>query len=166
MIDYDAPINDEEEQYQTYFLNMVDEADLLALMDEAAVEALTTCVCEDKCVVGDINVECPVCKTTMSECTGVVPEPETPVDGDEPEQPDDTEKPEKSSNMGMIIGVIAVVGIGGAAYYYFKFIRGKKQKDEDLDFFDDEAYEEEPYVNEDAEPDIADDEDETEDEEV
>lgn len=166
VIDYDAPINDEEEQYQTYFLNMVDEADLLALMDEAAVEALTTCVCEDKCVVGDINVECPVCKTNMSECTGVVPEPETPVDGDEPEQPDDTEKPEKSSNMGMIIGVIAVVGIGGAAYYYFKFIRGKKQKDEDLDFFDDEAYEEEPYVNEDAEPDIADDEDGTEDEEV
>ena len=52
-------------------------------------------------------------------------------------------------------------------YYYFKFVRGKKQKDEDLDFFDDEGYEEEPYVNEDAEPDIAeDDEDEkTEDEE-
>ena len=119
VIDYDAPINDEEEQYQTYFLNMVDEADLLALMDEAAVEALTTCVCEDKCVVGDIDVECPVCKTTMSECTGTVPEPETPVEGDENEQPDDTEEPEKSSNMGMIIGVIAVVGIGGAAYYSF-----------------------------------------------
>lgn len=166
VIDYDAPINDEEEQYQTYFLNMVDEADLLALMDEAAVEALTTCVCEDKCVVGDIDVECPVCKTNMSECTGVVPEPQTPVEGEEPEQPGDTEQPEKKSNMGMIIGVIAVVGIGGAAYYYFKFIRGKKQKDEDLDFFDDEGYEEEPYVNEDAEPDIADDEEETEDEEV
>ena len=166
IIDYDAPINDEEEQYQTYFLNMVDEADLLALMDEAAVEALTTCVCEDKCVVGDIDVECPVCKTNMSECTGVVPEPQTPVEGEEPEQPGDTEQPEKKSNMGMIIGVIAVVGIGGAAYYYFKFIRGKKQKDEDLDFFDDEGYEEEPYVNEDAEPDIADDEEETEDEEV
>ena len=54
--------------------------------------------------------------------------------------------------------VIAVVGIGGAAYYYFKFIRGKKQKDEDLDFFDDEGYEEEPYINEDNEPDIAEDE--------
>ena len=34
VIDYDAPINEEEEQYQTYFLNMVDEADLLALLDE------------------------------------------------------------------------------------------------------------------------------------
>ena len=45
------------------------------------------------------------------------------------------------------------------AYYYFKFVRGKKQKDEDLDFFDDEGYEEDPYINEDEEPVIADDED-------
>ena len=166
VIDYDAPINDEEEQYQTYFLNMVDESDLLALMDEEAVAELTTCVCEDKCVVGDIDVECPVCKTTMSECTGVVPEPETPA-----EEPDtEPEEPEKKSNVGLIIGIVAIVGVGGAAYYYFKFVRGKKQKDEDLDFFDDEGYEEEAYINEDEEPDIADDDEdeitETEDEEV
>ena len=159
IIDYDAPVNDEEEQYQTYFLNMVDEADLLALMDEAAVEALTTCVCKEHCETGAVNIDCPVCKTNMSECTGVAPEPETPVEDD----PADTsvEEPEKKSNMGMIIGVIAIVGIGGAAYYYFKFVRGKKQQDEDMDFFDDEGYEEEPYINEDEEPDItADDEDE------
>lgn len=78
----------------------------------------------------------------------------------EPEEPTQT----GSANIGMIIGVIAVVGIGGAAYYYFKFIRGKKQKDDDLDFYDDEGYEEDAYVNEDEEPDIAED-DETEDEE-
>ena len=34
-----------------------------------------------------------------------------------------------------------------------------RQKDEDLDFFDDEGYEEDPYINEDEEPVIADDED-------
>lgn len=82
VIDYDAPINDEEEQYQTYFLNMVDESDLLALMDEEAVAELTTCVCGTHCEAGAVNVECPVCKTNMSECTGVVPEPETPVEDD------------------------------------------------------------------------------------
>lgn len=60
----------------------------------------------------------------MSECTGVVPEPPA-------------KEPEKKSNVGMIIGVIAIVGIGGAGYYYFKFVRGKKQKDEDLDFYND-----------------------------
>ena len=78
----------------------------------------------------------------------------------EPEEPTQT----GGANIGMIMGVIAVVGIGGAAYYYFKFIRGKKQKDDDLDFYDDEGYEEDAYVNEDEEPDIAED-DETEDEE-
>ena len=78
----------------------------------------------------------------------------------EPEEPTQT----GGANIGMIIGLIAVVGIGGAAYYYFKFIRGKKQKDDDLDFYDDEGYEEDAYVNEDEEPDIAED-DETEDEE-
>ena len=158
VIDYDAPINEEEEQYQTYFLNMVDESDLLALMDEEAVAELTTCVCDTHCEAGAVNVECPVCKTNMSECTGVVPEPETPVE-------DDTEKPEEpksGSNMGMIIAIVAIAGVGGAAYYYFKFIRGKKNKDEDLDFYDDEGYEEEPYINEDNEPDIAEDEEETE----
>ena len=31
-IDYDKPTDEDGEQYQTYFLNMVDEADLLAAM--------------------------------------------------------------------------------------------------------------------------------------
>ena len=44
------------------------------------------------------------------------------------------------------------------AYYYFKFVRGKKQKDEDLDFYDDEGYEEEPYINEDEQPEFEEDE--------
>ena len=163
VIDYDAPINEEEEQYQTYFLNMVDEADLLALMDEEAAAALTTCVCEEKCAAGAVNVECPVCKTNMSECTGTVPEPEEPVE--DPDASEEPEKPESKTNVGLIIAIVAVLGVGGAAYYYFKFVRGKKQKDEDLDFFDDEGYEEESYVNEDEEPQIAEDEEEQEDEE-
>ena len=162
VIDYDAPINEEEEQYQTYFLNMVDESDLLALMDEDSVAALTTCTCTDKCEAGKVNTSCPVCKTNMSECTGTVPEPEAPAE--EPEPVVD-EKPQKNSNMGMIIVIIAVAGIGGAGYYYIKFVRGKKQKDEDMDFFDDEGYEEEPYINEDEEPQIASDDEPEDDEE-
>lgn len=153
VIDYDAPINEEEEQYQTYFLNMVDEADLLALLDEETASSLTTCNCDTRCEAGAVNTECPVCKTNMSECTGAVPEPEEPVEDAEVETP---EEPESSSpNIALIIGIIALVGIGGGAYYYIKFVRGKKQKDEDLDFFDDEGYEEEPYINEDEEPQIA-----------
>lgn len=68
-----------------------------------------------------------------------------------------SEEPESGSNMGMMNAIIAIAGVGGAAYYYFKFIRGKKNKDEDLDFYDDEDYQEEPYVNEGTEPEVAED---------
>ena len=154
VIDYDAPVNEDEEQYKTYFLNLVDERDLTDLLDEEDIPAVV-CDCTDKCEAGKVNTSCPVCKNNMSECTGKTAETEAPTT--EPD-PSEVEQPKKSSNLGMIIGVIAVVGIGGAAYYYFKFIRGRKQKDEDLDFFDDEGYEEEPYINEDEEPQIAVDE--------
>lgn len=159
VIDYDAPINEEEEQYKTYFLNVVDDRDLFALLDDEDANELKTWICDDKCVVGDVNTDCPVCKTNMSECTGTEPVPETPTE----DEPPVTEKPKQSSNMGMIIAIVAIAGIGGAAYYYFKFIKGKKQKDDDMDFFDDEGYEEEPYINEDREPEIADDEETEED---
>lgn len=159
VIDYDAPINEEEEQYKTYFLNVVDDRDLFALLDDEDANEPKTCICDDKCVVGDVNTDCPVCKTNMSECTGTEPVPETPTE----DEPPVTEEPKQSSNMGMIIAIVAIAGIGGAAYYYFKFIKGKKQKDDDMDFFDDEGYEEEPYINEDREPEIADDEETEED---
>jgi hypothetical protein len=48
VIDYDKPIDEDGEQYQTYFLNMVDEADLLAAMQAAGGE-LPECSCTDKC---------------------------------------------------------------------------------------------------------------------
>ena len=32
------------------------------------------------------------------------------------------------NNSSMIIVIIAMAGIGGAGYYYIKFVRGKKQK--------------------------------------
>ena len=159
VIDYDAPVNEDEEQYKTYFLNLVDERDLTDLLDEADIPAVV-CTCADKCEAGKVNTSCPVCKNNMSECTGKAAE--TEASSTEPDT-SEVEQPKKSSNLGMVIGVIAVVGIGGAAYYYFKFIRGRKQKDEDLDFFDDEGYEEEPYINEDREPEIADDEETEED---
>ena len=41
VIDYDKPTDEDGEQYQTYFLNMVDEADLLALMEEEDADAYT-----------------------------------------------------------------------------------------------------------------------------
>ena len=155
VIDYDAPINEDEEQYQTYFLNMVDESDLLALLDDDTAAALTTCNCKEKCAAGQVNTGCPVCKNNMSECTGaapVMPEPDKDAETDV-----HAPKPEKKSNVGVVLIVFVLAGAAGAAYYYIKFVKGRKPKDEDMDFFDDEGYEEEPYINEDDEPQIAED---------
>ena len=51
VIDYDKPVDEDGEQYQTYFLNTVDEADLLAAAEAAGVE-LASCSCSDKCAAG------------------------------------------------------------------------------------------------------------------
>ena len=45
VIDYDKPTDEDGEQYHTYFLNMVDEADLLAAMQAAGGE-LPECSCD------------------------------------------------------------------------------------------------------------------------
>ena len=51
VIDYDKPVDEEGEQYETYFLNVVDEADLLAAAEAAGVEQ-AVCSCSEKCEVG------------------------------------------------------------------------------------------------------------------
>ena len=40
---------------------------------EVTAAALTTCNCKEKCAAGQVNTDCPVCKTNMSECTGTAP---------------------------------------------------------------------------------------------
>ena len=85
VIDYDKPTDEDGEQYHTYFLNMVDEADLLAAMQAAGGE-LPECSCADKCAVGAINADCTVCAVNMSECQGKAPEDDGPPwdeDGEE-----------------------------------------------------------------------------------
>jgi len=120
IIDYDKPVDEDGEQYQTYFLSVVDEADLLAAAEAAGIE-LPTCECTEKCMAGAVNTDCPVCATNMTECAGVAPEVEPTVDP-EPEQPK-----AESNNSGTIILIVAVALIGGAGAWYFKIYRPKKQ---------------------------------------
>lgn len=109
VIDYDKPTDEDGEQYHTYFLNMVDEADLLAAMQAAGGE-LPECSCADKCAVGAINTDCTVCAVNLSECQGKAPEPAPVV---EPEPAPEPEQPKAT---------------GSGAGWYFKIYRPKKQR--------------------------------------
>lgn len=141
VIDYDKLLDEEEERYQTYFLNPVDEADLMALLEDGQTEEKpAACTCTEKCQAGAVNTACPVCAVNMSECAGKAPEVE----------PEPEPEPEKESGSGgalVLILLLAALG-GGGAFAYIKFIKPKQGAKVSADP-DDYEFEDEEYENED-----------------
>ena len=132
----------EDAETAVHFLNQVDEADLLALMEDGEVqETPAVCTCTEKCQAGAVNTACPVCAVNMSECAGKAPE----------EEPEPEPEPEKESGSGGALALVLVLLVlgGGGAFAYIKFIRPKQASKASADPDDYDFADEEEYINED-----------------
>jgi hypothetical protein len=89
-----------------YFLNVVTEQDLISLAEQNGK---------------------PISGTTVTP-----PPPGQPgEDGQEPTEPgEDGQEPPSKNNTGLLLIILAVVGVGGAVLY-FKVIKGRKNMDDD-----------------------------------
>ena len=136
-----------EGENTVHFLNMVDEADLMALIEDGEKEETTvmpqTCTCKEKCEAGAVNEGCPVCLNNRNSCTGTEKETEPEAEA-EPEQPKDN-KGTKSLLLLFLLTLFA----GGGAFYYFKYIKPKDTAKGSPDFsdfeFDEDEDEESDY---------------------
>ena len=117
VIDYDKPIDENGDIYETYFLNLVDDRDLLDVIDEKDMPTPTPTIVP----------------TPTPTSAPVVTDPVVP-----PEKPDNTPM------MGMAL--IALVALGGIGFWFIKNKGGKPSRNSAEPEYDDEEDEDDEII--------------------
>ena len=148
-------IDNQRDTENVYFLNVVTEADLMALavkeddapQTDAIPDPEPACICTEQCAAGEVNTDCPVCTLNRKDCTGKAPVTDTET------EPDKKPEKTKSGGSGTLILVLLVALAAGGAGYYFKIYKPKKDLDDAEDFDELTGGDEEETVNEDEDVD-------------
>ena len=118
-----------------YFLNKVDEADLLALTDKPETTpgpspepTPKVCTCRDKCYAGHVDLSCPVCAYSMNECTGKEAKPEQTRAPDAPEGREDPAAEKRSSVLQPALLIAALLAAAGGAVFFVLKRKGKDRQ--------------------------------------
>ena len=108
-----------------YFLNLVDEADLMALIEDKdkKTEPPKVCTCSEKCETGKVKSDCPLCVNDLNQCVGKTTKPAEIT-------------PEKKSNTGSLLIILLLIGGLGGAFYFFKTLKSKQKTKGDIDPLD------------------------------
>lgn len=139
-----------------YFLNMVDESDLMALMDEETQEKFREATAPGSTMENAEESTDTVLFTNQDK-----EKPEGDADDDKLVK----DKKQTGNNPIAMLLIFAVIGAGVAGGYYFFKIKPEKEQpavDEDMEFYDDEDYVNEDTVNEDQDEESGGDGDDSE----
>lgn len=123
---------DDKGEQTVHFLNQVDEADLMALMDEAQSAGLTQ---------GEDTANTETGTETVTPDQETVEETEPAVEETVEEPSAEKQEEKKSGNMIPAIFLLAVVVIGGGVFAFMK-LKGKKEQEKEKPDPDDEYQDE------------------------
>ena len=136
-----------------YFLNMVDEADLMALIQDSDIQPShpVDCICEEHCEAGKVNESCPLCAQNMTECAGATvaapsPQPSNPpatdvVNGDNTDNAGSQNQNSEQGSEGiapvsvwmLACSALFLVGVAGVATVVVRRQKKEKQMAEEQD---------------------------------